>query len=178
MLHSMGLVPALPRVDQQRYWALIDDRVVPEGPADGEFATFIQWVNKASSWIGFTGSKCFDARNRPCRMGQDFMRARDEGAFPVRWYSPERFPAPLMPLSASEIRAVEQLRGAPHCFLRASEIRSSTGKRAVPASLLAGLVAKGFIQAHEDGFTMDEHNLAEFAYELARQRRASYCRKH
>lgn len=58
----------------------------PDRPADGEFREFHQWVNKATSWIGGMNSLCVDARDRVCRNGGDFMRARDEGAFPVRFY--------------------------------------------------------------------------------------------
>jgi hypothetical protein len=60
---------------------------LPAREADGEFASFQQWVNKATSWIGGTNPLCADAQDRICRIGGDFMRARDEGAFPVRfWY--------------------------------------------------------------------------------------------
>jgi len=46
------------------------------------FASFQEWVNKASSWIDGKAI-CFDSKGRLCRMGKDFMRARDEDAFPV-----------------------------------------------------------------------------------------------
>lgn len=59
---------------------------LPGHEPDGEFATFIQWVNKATSWIGGKNALCVDAKDRVCRNGGDFMRARDEGAFPVRFY--------------------------------------------------------------------------------------------
>jgi hypothetical protein len=45
------------------------------------FDNFQQWVNKASTWVN--GGRCFDARGRECSSGADFMRARDEGTFPV-----------------------------------------------------------------------------------------------
>ncbi len=48
----------------------------------GHFWQFSVWVNKASGWID-SNAICFDARGRVCRMGKDFMRARDENAFPV-----------------------------------------------------------------------------------------------
>lgn len=47
------------------------------------FDTFETWVNKARSWMR-PGDICIDAKDRRCRVGADFMRARDEGAFPVR----------------------------------------------------------------------------------------------
>lgn len=83
-------IPA-PSKAQRSVWAQLDDSKPPQGDADGEFATFETWVNKAASWIGGTGAKCFDAKDRPCRMGADMMRARDENAFPVRYYLPHRF---------------------------------------------------------------------------------------
>lgn len=82
-----------------------------------QFDSFEQWVNKASSWLtrherynntehthrnkhGWQGihftALCFDARGRECRIGADFMRARDELAFPVRWVWPDQLPALLL----------------------------------------------------------------------------------
>ncbi|MFO0271334.1 MAG: hypothetical protein ACK53W_12470 [Gemmatimonadota bacterium] len=59
---------------------------------DQQFATFTEWVNKASSWLTRRGPQvravCIDAKDRVCASGGDMMRARDEGAFPVRWYWP------------------------------------------------------------------------------------------
>ncbi len=54
------------------------------------FTSFIQWVNKASSWLALyreTNYICIDARGRVCRRGEHFMRARDEETFPVIVYS-------------------------------------------------------------------------------------------
>ena len=95
-LVRMGFKSPRAQVDRMRknVWNLIDDSVPPEGDADGEFSSFTQWVNKATSWIGGTGAKCYDAKDRRCRIGGDMQRAHDEGAFPVRWYMPDRFPAP------------------------------------------------------------------------------------
>ena len=59
---------------------------LPEAEPDGQFGTFTEWVNKATSWIGGENALCADARGRVCRNGGDFMRARDEGAFPVRFW--------------------------------------------------------------------------------------------
>lgn len=61
---------------------------------EGQFDTFGQWVAWASSWLtGRTGSVgeplpaiCVDAKGRRCHVGKDFMRARDEDAFPVRFF--------------------------------------------------------------------------------------------
>ena len=52
----------------------------------GKFRDFSTWVNKAKSWIGGTGAVCVDARGRRCAIGRDFMRARDDGSFPVTYY--------------------------------------------------------------------------------------------
>lgn len=61
--------------------------MVPNREPDGEFHTFITWVNKACSWIGGTNPLCLDAKDRVCLSGADMQRARDEDAFPVRfWY--------------------------------------------------------------------------------------------
>lgn len=51
----------------------------------GQFTTFPTWVNKASSWID-DKAICIDAKGRRCLRGADFMRARDEDAFPVRFF--------------------------------------------------------------------------------------------
>ena len=63
-----------------------------------QFDSFVQWVNKASSWLtrhpSYDGKKfralCFDAKGRRCQIGADFMRARDEDAFPIRWAWPDQ----------------------------------------------------------------------------------------
>jgi hypothetical protein len=58
-----------------------------------EFRSYLQWVNKASSWFVNLGSHsrrqnviCIDAKGRICRTGRDFMRADREKAFPVKAY--------------------------------------------------------------------------------------------
>lgn len=60
----------------------------------GQFDTFDDWVNHASRAL--TGvqdsngqplsSVCIDAKGRRCVNGRDFMTARDDGAFPVRYF--------------------------------------------------------------------------------------------
>lgn len=66
----------------------------------GQFDTFQDWVNHASraltgveystGGLGRDGigvpSVCVDAKGRRCAIGKDFMRARDEDAFPVRYF--------------------------------------------------------------------------------------------
>lgn len=66
-----------------------ENTTLPARDADGELTSFEQWVNKATSWIGGTNALCADARGRVCRNGGDMMRARDEGAFPVRFWHGE-----------------------------------------------------------------------------------------
>lgn len=60
----------------------------------GQFDTFQDWVSHASRALtGHEGSLgeevkaiCVDAKGRRCNCGGDFMRARDEDAFPVRYF--------------------------------------------------------------------------------------------
>lgn len=60
----------------------------------GEFVSHSDWVNFATKRLtGVRGSVgeevraiCVDALGRRCNCGGDFMRARDEDAFPVRYF--------------------------------------------------------------------------------------------
>lgn len=61
----------------------------------GEFRSFDDWVNFATPRLTgtvdrLTGSPlvavCIDALGRRCTMGAHFHRARDENAFPVRFF--------------------------------------------------------------------------------------------
>lgn len=55
----------------------------------GEFRSFSEWVNKAQSWLKSPSHRpaiCIDAKGRRCTIGADMMRARDENAFPVRYF--------------------------------------------------------------------------------------------
>jgi hypothetical protein len=80
---------------------------IPEREPDGQFTSFQQWVNKATSWIGGTNPLCADAQGRICRIGGDFMRARDENAFPVRFWYGE---GPLTP--AQHRKSIRQAKQA------------------------------------------------------------------
>jgi len=56
-----------------------------------EFSSFENWVAKASSRYGQHGATKYnsitlDSVGRICCIGKQFMRARDEGAFPVYVY--------------------------------------------------------------------------------------------
>lgn len=75
-----------------------------------KFSNFQDWVDHASDALtchpdyfdtehnkeGWTGHHfkaiCFDAKGRLCRIGCDFMRANDEGSFPVYWVWPDQIP--------------------------------------------------------------------------------------
>jgi protein gp37 len=50
-------------------------------PVFRTFVDFQQWVNKASTWVN--GGACLDTDGNHLQIGGDFMRARDEGKFPV-----------------------------------------------------------------------------------------------
>lgn len=56
----------------------------------GEFRDFQHWVNTATHQIGVAkfeaNAICVDTKGRRCWIGSDFMRARDEGTFPVRFF--------------------------------------------------------------------------------------------
>jgi hypothetical protein len=80
---------------------------LPDREHDGQFASFQQWVDKATSWIGGTNPLCADAQGRICRIGSDFMRARDEDAFPVRFWYGE---GPLTP--AQQRKSIRQAKQA------------------------------------------------------------------
>lgn len=56
-----------------------------------EFSSFNDWVNYAPGRfqrhnVGASNTICIDAKGRVCLSGGEFMRARDEEAFPVRVY--------------------------------------------------------------------------------------------
>lgn len=50
-----------------------------------------QWVNKARSWFGSCGVKrghylCLDKFGRVCEKGAEFIRATNEGSYPIVVY--------------------------------------------------------------------------------------------
>jgi hypothetical protein len=78
-----------------KFVAYIDGRTAgaaPEVPAPewaGEFKSFADWVNRAQRALASPShlpAICVDAKGRRCTIGKDFMLARDEGAFPVRYF--------------------------------------------------------------------------------------------
>lgn len=81
------------------------ERNQPTREPDGNFPCFQTWVNKATSWIGGTNPACFDAKGRRCRIGGDFMRARDEGAFPVYYWFGEGDQTPAQQKKSQRLAA-------------------------------------------------------------------------
>lgn len=71
----------------------LPDNLMPK--IEGQFDTFNDWVSHASRALtGLTGSVgqelsyfCVDALGRRCTCGRDFMQARDDNAFPVRYFT-------------------------------------------------------------------------------------------
>ena len=51
---------------------------------DGEFETFDQWA-RFGPQPPYRSANFIDAQDRPCGTEHDFARARDDGAFPVRF---------------------------------------------------------------------------------------------
>ena len=65
--------------------------VVALGPYLFQFDSFAGWVNHAQRAWKMAGVRsddtlCIDAAGRICRIGRDFMLARDQQQFPVRVY--------------------------------------------------------------------------------------------
>ena len=61
----------------------------------GEFVSHADWVSKATTRLTGTYDKlmgvelqaiCVDAKGRRCTLGGHFMRARDDDAYPVRYF--------------------------------------------------------------------------------------------
>lgn len=83
----------------------------------GQFDSHAQWVNKAQSWLKSPSHRpviCVDAIGRRCSLGADMARARDEDAFPVRYFW-ECAPAIQPPPSQTEIlrEVIRMVRGYP-----------------------------------------------------------------
>lgn len=80
--------------DRPRPWHNPTPLVGFEPDWAGQFDTFNDWVNHATRALsGVRGSVgeelkafCVDAKGRRCNVGKDFMRARDEEAFPIRYF--------------------------------------------------------------------------------------------
>lgn len=68
---------------QWGHWhtAVVDGYGLSSEPVFRAFASYEQWVSKAPTWIA--GGICLDRHGAQLERGEDFMRARDEGRFPV-----------------------------------------------------------------------------------------------
>lgn len=87
-------------------------RQVQLGPELFHFDSFQQWVDKAQGWFKSAGQRscdhiCLDAAGRVCMIGRDFMRARDEGTFPVTVYLIDPKAAPVFQTSPAPRRSRE-----------------------------------------------------------------------
>lgn len=104
----------------------IDDVVVTQrhvqvGPQVLEFTSFQQWVDKGKSWYANCGVRShklinLDAKGRVVVSGKEFMRARDDGSFPVTVYSiepPETRAAKLERLGIGEEDLHQEWEGSP-----------------------------------------------------------------
>jgi hypothetical protein len=63
----------------------------------GQFDTFEDWCNRATRELAYktcassgatvpVPAMCVDTKGRRCFQGGDFMRARDEGTFPIIYF--------------------------------------------------------------------------------------------
>lgn len=174
MFANAGLAPAIPDLSTRRTWEHIDDRTMPEGEPDGSFRSFNTWVSKAASWIGWTGARCYDTQGRPCRTGEDMMRARDEDAFPVVWYMPDRFPPPTVPdIRTMRVRDAVMRAGA--VGILASEMRLRDGMRNIGPKRIADALA-GRASEKDGRWTMTEQGIRDTRYEIDQANRARTVR--
>ena len=60
------------------------ETVVEKG-SDGEFESYDEWV-RLGPQPPYRSAIFLDARGRRCITQRDFDRARDDGAFPLRYY--------------------------------------------------------------------------------------------
>lgn len=101
-------------------------RDVQLGPELFRFESMQQWVDKGRSWYatcGYTEYKLvtIDAVGRIVKTGYEFMRARDEGTYPISVY-------PIDPKSEpSEALAVEGMRREVELRTTESSLRRATG---------------------------------------------------
>lgn len=171
MFAQAGLAPPVPSKPLRRKWEFVDDRIEPTTPADGEFRTHLEWINKASSWIGLTGAKCYDAKGRRCRRGSDFARARDEDTFPVRFYGLHHFAEPREP-SRGEFVALEALAST-EGSLSLSDIRKHSGAGRVTWQKLTQILGPDALDGEEKRRLTDEGRAsASFLFDC--RRRAGY----
>ena len=86
-----------------------------------QFSSFVEWCNKASSWLtrhplyspGGFRAICVDAKGRRVSDGRAFQRAREDDAFPVRWIWPDQ--------AATLVTALTEEQWAAFCALPPTE---------------------------------------------------------
>jgi hypothetical protein len=83
------------------------NRRISEAEREQKFDTFDDWTVKSElPWLQPRGELhpiFFDAQGRLCRTARDFVRARDESAFPVSWVWPDQVGEHLRVRQADEI---------------------------------------------------------------------------
>lgn len=174
MLVQAGLADPIPSLGTRRSWEYIDDRIPPAGDADGEFTSFQTWVNKAASWIGYTGARCYDAKDRICRRGKDFAIARDEDAFPVRWYLPNRYPSPVIPtVQTMRVRSAVALAGS--AGILQEELRKRQGMSSITGKMIEAAL-EGRAELVDGRWTMSPDGIEQTKFEMDQVQRASWVR--
>lgn len=81
----------------------------PAREPDGQWSSMQDWINRATRDIGGMNAVCFDAKDRRCQIGRDFQRAKDEDAYPVRFWHGEGEQSPAEQRRSAK-RAEEVLR--------------------------------------------------------------------
>lgn len=88
---------------------------------DQTIRSFDEWVDNARRWLTSDNPHrrcvCVDAKGRRCRIGSDFMRARDEDAFPIRWYWPEQILGAGLECEVSDVLRLYAVPYEPPDFL-------------------------------------------------------------
>ena len=102
-------------------------------------------------------------------------RARDENAFPVRWYFPDRFALPYIP-TKGEMAAMRFLSGSPSASLK--DVRIVPGAGNMTAKRLQKILGDGALLVSEDEnhITVTGKGMDEIHEYQDRARRASYVR--
>lgn len=104
----------------------------------GQFDSFSKWVSRASEVLDHRAI-CVDVLGRRCVIGKDFMRARDENAFPIRYFWEMEPAAPAV--------ALQELCDDPLTVRRAAMLMERGGRKVT-----------GFILQPESGPTSLVHH--------------------
>ena len=77
-----------------------------------QFESKQEWLSKGRAWLTQRGSGvtpvCFDTRGRPVITCNDFSRASEEGALPVRWLWPNQVARLALGFNFADIVAADQ----------------------------------------------------------------------